>query len=373
MPLELQMIARHQQPAVARNRFLPFSSAGLVALLLLSLFALPLTAQPTVDVMMPSPIGPPVKVSSVEGFVTSVDGTVLTLLGTALLRVDIAGATIISVDAGGVTTTPVPIDVGAYVVAMVSLPAVAPPFAYGLPPPLKATSVAVRPAGMAVLAGEIDSVGSSSFSLLFRTILVDGSTAYSGFGSGGPVQGFSDLKSGMQATTWVVVTSGGLLAKRVVAYGQFVVPKPVSFRGVVTAITSGFWQVDGTSVAVTPDTKIVGDPIVGDTVDVLASETSGVLTALMIAKIAPVPPPTPGRTFTFDGTVQSMPSTGTIGFWKIGDRSVIVNGLTKITGTPAVGSVVTVTGYPMPGPIAVGAPISISSVPILATTIVTKS
>ena len=96
------------------------------------------------------------------------------------------------------------------------------------------------------------------------------------------------------------------------------------------------------------------------------------IVALLIAKIVPVPPPTPGRTFTFDGIVHSMPVTGTIGLWKIGDRNVMVNGLTKITGTPSVGSLVTVTGYALPSPMAAGASPQPSTSLILATSIVTK-
>jgi hypothetical protein len=309
MPLKsliLQANACHRNPAVARARFFPLSATRIVALLFLSLAALPLSAQPSLGPTMPGSTTPPVKAPSVEGFVTSVNGTVLTLLGSVLLEVDIADATIVSADSAGGTAAPPPIGPGDYAVALVQLPTVPPPFAFGFPPPLKATSVVVRPAGMAILDGEVQGVGSSSFSLLFRTILVDGHTVFSGYGAGGPVHGLSDLKPGMQATAWVVVSSGGLLATKVEAFGSFVVP-------------------------------------------------------------------TPGRTFTFDGTVQSMPSTGTIGLWKIGGRDVMVNGLTKISGTPKVGSLVTVTGYATPSPLAAGSAVTPSSVPILATSIVPKS
>ncbi len=386
MPLESlipqtpQTNACYRNPAVARARFLPLSSAGVVALLLLSLVAPPLAAQPSPGATMPGPTTPPVKAPSVEGFVTSVDGTVLTLLGSVLLRVDIAGATIISADSAWGTTTPPPIGPGAYVMAIVQVPDGR--SASPVPPPFKATSVAVRPAGMAILDGEIQDVGSSSFSLLFRTILVDDHTVFSGYGAGGPVQDLSDLKPGMQATAWVVVTSGGLLAKKVVAYGPTVPPPPVSFRGVVKVIGTDNWTIGDMTVGITAATKIVGDPQVGDTVDVVAivegppNPMMGMpsrLVAISIVKVIPPPNPVPGRTFTFDGTVQSMPSTGTIGLWKIGDRPVMVTGLTKISGTPKVGSLVTVTGYATPSPIASGSAVTPSSVPILATSIVTKS
>jgi hypothetical protein len=372
-------IVVNRLPAIARARFLPSSSAGLVALLLLSLAALPLAAQPSVEPAMPGIAEPPVKAPFVEGFVTSVDGMVVTLTGSPLLRVDVSGATIISADAGGGTATPPPIEPGAYLVAIVQLPTV--PSMGPLPGPLRATSVAVRPAGMAVLSGEVQSVGSSTFSLLDRTILVDGNTAFSGYGAGGPVHGLSDLKPGMQATAWVVVSGGGLLATRVMALGPFDLPKPVSFRGVVKEIGTESWTIGDMTVGITTATRIVGDPRVGDTVDVVAkvdgppNPMMGMpsrLVAVSIVKVVPPPTPVPGRTFTFDGTVQSMPKTGTMGLWKVGDRDVMVTGLTKISGTPKVGSLVTVTGYPMPTRLATGSAATPSPVSILATSIVTK-
>lgn len=381
MPLQClipQTNACRRNPAVARARILPPSSACLVALLLFSLIGLPLAAMPFPDTTTPGSTLPPVRAPYVEGFVTSVDGTVLTLLGSALLRVDIAGATIISDDASGGTTTPPPIGPGAYVIAIVQEPDGS--SASPLPPILKATSVAVRPAGMAVLSGEIDAVGTSSFSLLLRTILVDSHTVFSGYGAGGPVHDLADLKPGMQATAWVVVSGGGLLARKVVAWGPIVEPPPVSFRGVVRVIGTDAWTIGDMTVGITSATKIVGDPQVGDTVDVVAkvegppNPTMGMPSRLVAISIVKVTPnPVPGRTFTFDGTVRSMPPTGTIGLWKIGDRNVMVNGLTKITGTPKVGSLVTVTGYAMPSPLAAGSSLTPSSVPILAISIVTKS
>ncbi len=364
-------------PAVARARSLFLSSSGLVTLLFLSLAAAPAAAQMSIGLPSPSP-APATMPPTVEGFVSAVEGPIITLLGSPLLRVDISGATILPADSTG--TTPPPITPGAFILATVE--PTAPPQAGPLPPPLIARTVAVRPAGTAVLSGEILSVGSDSFALLFRTILVDARTVFSGYGSGGPVRGLSDLKAGMHATAWVVASSSGLRATKVVAFSDVVPPKPFSFRGVVKAIGDTSWQIDDKTVGVTADTKIVGDPQVGDTVDVLATiqdppnPAMGMpsrIVALLIAKVDVVPPPPPGRTFTFDGTVQSMPASGMIGLWKIGDRSVIVTGLTKITGTPRVGSPVTVTGYATPSPFASGAVIQPSSIPIVATSIVVKS
>jgi len=65
--------------------------------------------------------------------------------------------------------------------------------------------------------------------------------------------------------------------------------------------------------------------------------------ALVIAKIGLTPPP-PGREVEFTGIVESIPTPPPLGHWKIGGRDVLVNGLTRITGNPAVGDRVEVKG-----------------------------
>jgi len=106
-------------------------------------------------------------------------------------------------------------------------------------------------------------------------------------------------------------------------------------------------------------TKIVGDPKVGDTVDVIAEESSprilgagtAVLpVALSIVKTPIIVPPGPGdRATEFDGTVESLPpvaSPGSVplGHWKISSRDVLVNGLTRLDSGIVVGTPVHVKG-----------------------------
>jgi hypothetical protein len=353
-------------------RFRRDSSFAVVALLLLPLVALPLAAQTSSGGTTPGSPAPPVKAPFVEGFVSAFDGTIVTLLGSPLLRIDVSGATLLAADATGVT--PPLITPGAHIWATVE--PLAPPNASPLPPPLIATAVAVRPAGTAVLSGEILSVGSDSFALLFRTILVDENTVFSGYGSGGPVQGLSDLNPGMQATAWVVVSSGALLAKKVEAYGPFVVPPPLSFRSVVKVIGSDSWTIGDYTVGVTADTKIVGDPQVGDTADVVAivegppNPMMGMpsrLVAISIVKVILPPSPVAVRTISLTGPVQAMPSSGMPGVWRIADRSVTVTALTTIEGNPAVGSAVAVTGYALPSLLAGNAAATPAAMAFIAT------
>ena len=106
------------------------------------------------------------------------------------------------------------------------------------------------------------------------------------------------------------------------------------------------------------DTKIVGDPKVGDIVDVVAkvhnpppgSLAPSYLVAVSIIKAPVITPPGPGdRATEFDGIVESIPAAPTangapLGHWKISSRDVLVNGLTKLDTGIVVGSAVHVKG-----------------------------
>lgn len=347
--------------ATVPTRFLALPSSGVVALLLALLLPGVLSAQMTTGPGT-SP-ATPVKVRSVvNGVVTSFDEPtkVATLIGSPLLQVDLSSARIVMADADPFDATVPPIGPGAFLTAVVEAPDVA--ITIFPPPPLKALQAAVRPPGFAFLHGEIESVGTDSFALLHRTILVDGSTLFGGADGGTPIDGLSDLRPGMQAEVWVLAAGDTLTAAKVVAHGKPDVPKPIFFRGVVKTIGPDSWTIGDLTVGITPDTRIVGDPQVGDTVDVIASVVDppnpgmgmpSRLVAISIVKVVVVPPPIPGRTTTFEGPVQALPPSGRNGHWKIADRTVTVSGLTKIEGDPKVGSQVTVTGFALPSPVAI--------------------
>lgn len=356
------------------SRFPRVSSFAVVALLLLILPAGALRAQ-TAAGPGTGPM-PPVRPSSVDGFVTAVDGKVVTLLGSQLLELDLSGAILVSADAEVVDTTPPPVAPGAYLSATVeatgSIITVYPP------PPLKVIRAVVRPAGTALLTGAVQSVGTDSFSLLFRTILVDANTVFLFPNASVSIKGLSDLKPGMQAEVWVRANGDPLTAVRVVAFGPTVVPNPIFFRGVVKVIGTDSWTIGDMTVGVTAATRIVGDPQVGDTVDVVAivegppNPMMGMpsrLVAVSIVKVFLPPSPVAGRTISFTGPVQAMPFSGTLGLWKIAGRSVTVTGLTTIEGNPAVGSTVAVTGYALPNLLAGAAAVTPSAMAFIATNI----
>ncbi|MFI5197011.1 MAG: DUF5666 domain-containing protein [Thermoanaerobaculia bacterium] len=291
-----------------------------------------------------------------DGTVSKITGTVLDLID-GQIRIDVANATITSGDDPKGATAPASgILVGSRVVARVTVPDVIP--AVFPPPSFAATSVVVFQAHDGELAGAIQTVdvASGQFTVLFHAVSTNSGTTWSGSGSNGAVKGIADLSVGMFATV-DVVNSGGLLATSVVAHGV-TPPELFAWHGPVEMITPTSWTIAGRGVMVDADTKIVGDPEVGDIVDVVAiihnpppgSLAPSYLVAVSITKTPAITPPGPGdRATEFDGIVESIPAAPTPngslqGRWKISSRDVLVNGLTKLDSGIVVGSSVHVKG-----------------------------
>ncbi len=342
------------RPPLARlpRRSLPLKPSGalVVALLLFGLAPFAAAADG-------APVTSPVRSSSVEGTVSKVVGPILDLIEGGI-QIDVTHATITGGDDR--LANPLPwsgIFAGARVVAQVTVPDVYP--AVFPPPPLAATRVVVFQARAGELSGTIQSVdvAGGKFTMLIHTVFTNAGTKWSGGGPNGAIKGIGDLTAGMFAIV-AVVNSGGLLATSVEAYGTITPPELIAFRGPVQTITATLWTVAGRGVTVDADTKIVGDPRVGDTVDVLAkvhnpppgSLAPSYLVALSIVKSIVIVPPSPGdRAAEFDGAVESIPPTAapgavSFGHWKIASRDVVVNGLTKIDSGIVVGTTVHVKG-----------------------------
>jgi hypothetical protein len=301
---------------------------------------------------LPSPARP----STVEGTVSKVEGPILDIIEGGI-QIDVTHATITGGDDR--LANPLPwsgILVGARVVAQVTVPDVI--VAVVPPPPLAATSVVVFQARAGELSGAIQSVdvADGTFTMLFRTISTNASTKWSGGGPNGAVKGIGDLTAGMFAIV-AVVNPGGLLATSVEAYGV-TPPELLAWRGHVDRITPTAWTIAGRGVNVDSDTRIVGDPKVGDIVDVVArvqnpppgSMAPSFLVAVSIIKSPVLTPPGPGdRATEFDGVVESIPAVPTangapLGHWKISSRDVLVNGLTTLDTGIVVGTAVHVKG-----------------------------
>ncbi len=295
------------------------------------------------------------KASTVEGTVSKVTGTILDLIE-GQIQIDVANATITGADDR--EANPVRISgilVGARVVAQVAVPDAI--IAVFPPPPLDATNVVVFQTRAGRLAGTIQSVDAAAgkITMLFRSVSTNEATKWSGEGPNGRVKGIGDLAAGMFATV-SVVNSSGLLATAVDAFGFVRPPELIAWRGPVETIAPTAWTIAGRGVRVDSDTKILGDPNVGDTVDVLARIQNpppgtlgpSFLVAISIVKALVIAPPGPGdRAIEFDGSVESIPATTNgvpLGHWTISLRDVVVNGLTKVDSGIVVGSAVHVKG-----------------------------
>ncbi len=345
------MTTRSLFERVLRPLLPPRTSTALVVALLLFGLA------PFATAADGAPVTLPVKSSTVEGTVSKVAGPILDLIEGGI-QIDVTHASITGGDDR--LASPLPwsgIFVGARVVAQVTAPEVSP--AMFSPSPLAATRVVVFQARAGELSGTIQSVdvGGGKFTMLSHAVFTNAGTKWSGGGPQGAINGIRDLAAGMFAIV-AVVNSGGLLATSVEAYGTITPPELVAFRGPVQTSTATLWTIAGRAVTVDAHTKIVGDPKVGDTVDVLAqlldpppgSLAPSYLVALSIIKSIVIVPPGPGdRSKEFDGIVESIPPTAApgavaFGHWKISSRDVFVNGLTQLDPGVAVGTSVHVKG-----------------------------
>jgi hypothetical protein len=368
-------------PRTARLNIRPNPTAPAVVALILSVLAvsaLPASAQGSPGTPM-MPVAAPV--SSVDSIVSKVNGPILDVLGGAL-QLDVTNAKITGGDDR--FASPVPwagILTGSRIVAQVTVPDAIPAV---FPPRLSATNVVVFLANSGSLAGIVQGVGAAqgTFTLLYTSVKTNAATEWSGAKADGtPVKGLPDLAAGMQAVAVVSVDASGVTAKSVYAYAP-PTTRIEAFRGKVEAEGATLWTIDGRLVQVNADTKIVGDPKVGDTVDVLAkvaalppgAGTAVIPVAISIVKVVPTPPPPTERTVEFDGVVESMPpslaglKSVPLGHWKVSGKDVLVTPLTKIADGIAVGTSVHVKGVALP--MAVLAPAATPQ--ILATEITKK-
>ena len=297
------------------------------------LAALPATAEtravPTTDA---------IPASSIEGTIASLSipfvggGPIVTLLG-GLVHFDANGAKVTFADGTAGTTASLAAGqrIVAYVDATVS--------------PLKATSIVVLVQKDDVaLTGKVEAVDTAArtLTLLGFVVKVTDKTSFGGPYDGAGQTGLGDLRVGDLVLVAAKAEAGSLVATRVMKLAPSV-ETSVRLHGAVDAIGTDSWTIaakDGTKsvVKVSAETKIVGDPKVGDEVDVLARKQSdGTLLALLIAKYV-APPTVP--TERYQGVVKSISAAS----WTIGpkvgdgpDRLFAVNAKTKIVGDPKVG------------------------------------
>lgn len=370
-------------PRTARLEIRPNPTAPAVVALVLSVLAVsaaPAFAQGSMGMGTAMiPIAAPL--STVDSVVTKVNGPILDVLGGAL-QIDVTHARITGGDER--FASPVPwagILTGSRVVAQVTVPDVIPAV---FPPRLAATNVVVFLANSGSLSGIVQgaSAAQGTFTLLYASVKTNAATEWSGSkADGSPVKGLSDLAAGMQAVAVVSVDASGVTAKSVHAYAP-PTTRIEAFRGKVERIEAAVWTIDGKVVQVNAETKIVGDPKVGDTVDVLAKVTvvppglgmpTPLPVALSIVKVVSTPPPPTERTVEFDGVVESLPpasgaTSAPLGHWTISGKDVLVSPLTRVESGIAKGTRVHVKGVTLP--MAVFAP---TATPQILATEITKT
>lgn len=291
--------------------------------------------------------GPPP--SAIEGTITSLHvpiaggGPIVSLLS-GLVSFDATGATVRI--ANGTEGTTGDLQPGQRIVAFVD-PAAA---------PLKATAILIMMQREDVsLTGRVEDtdLSASTITVLGFTVLVTEKTVFGGPWDGVGKPGLGDVKVGDLVLVAATADAGDLVALRVMKLSPSPTPT-VRLHGVVGAIGTDSWTLvlpDGTETILKVDagTKIVGNPAVGDEVDVLARrQADGTLLAVVILK--PVEPPAV-PTERYQGVVKAIGEAS----WTIGpktgdgpDRVFAVNERTKILGDPVVGDEVGVLAQKQP-------------------------
>ena len=276
--------------------------------------------------------GFPVPGTTVSGLVTGVSGSIISLAN-GLVSLDVSAAKILGEE--GVEGSLTSITPGSIVFAVLKSAESAPNA------PLPAMSIAVTRSAQVTLSGPVSSVDSigATLTLLGRTIHV---TADTSFGGNRGSRGLADILPNQIAQVQANAVAGSLVATSVLVFAQSP-PPSIYFHGTVKSIGTDSWVITNgrgkdVTVVVNAQTKIIGDPKVGDSVDVLISvDSAGANVALSIMKSSP-----PSTEMHITGTVSSINGTSwTISPGPPGSMAPVflvqVNAQTKIVGDPKVG------------------------------------
>ncbi len=215
-------------------------------------------------------------------------------------------------------------------------------------PPLSAQQILVTgAAGLVDVQGAVDAVDATArtFSAAGIKFQVTGETSFGGPRDGSGTTSLADLRVGDPVRVSAGNQGGVLTAARVLVLGKVILPGE-RLHGIVKAIGTESWtlSVDGKerTLLVNAQTKVVGEPKVGDEVDVLSQpDSAGNLVALLIVKSGATPPPS-ADVVTFDGTVKAIAAASWTITSRDGDVAVAITPTTKIEGSPAVGDAVKV-------------------------------
>lgn len=285
----------------------------------------------------PAEISPLGGGATVNGFIESVNGNIITLAG-GLITIDATGAKILTArDKGDATVGD--LEPGMLLFATLKTNDVADNA------PLQASMISAMPVPDATLFGLVQSVDANAktFKVLGRTIHVTSDTSFGGFVKDRDSQpGINDVLPDQLVQVQVDAIGGKLVAKNVLV----VAPRPPAIshaRGPVREIGTDKWVIGDHTYIVNAQTKIAGSPKVGDNVEVLYTTNSAhENVAISILKLS-IPDPPSDQNFIFNGTVQLISDqTWVIRKSDGNEVKVQITKLTRIEGGIKIGDSVEV-------------------------------
>ncbi|HEV7240066.1 MAG TPA: DUF5666 domain-containing protein [Thermoanaerobaculia bacterium] len=208
----------------------------------------------------------------------------------------------------------------------------------------KASMITATRFGDATLFGAVDSVdvAAQTLTLLGYTASVDDETSFGSYRKDQDLD-LSDIVRNQLVQVQVDAVNGRLIAREVLVLAP-VPPQISGLRGTVKSIGTDSWEIESgqetVSVVVNAQTKIVGSPKVGDTVEVLYSvDSANNKVAISIVKIVRLPPV---KVVQFHGKVKSVTGATWVVTVDGEDKTFTVNDHTKITTDTGVGDFVQV-------------------------------
>ncbi|HEX6095522.1 MAG TPA: DUF5666 domain-containing protein [Thermoanaerobaculia bacterium] len=282
---------------------------------------------------------------TVNGIVESVDGNFIKLAG-GLVVVDASEAQVV-VDRGREGSV-AQIEPGMLLFATIAREN--PPSSH---PVQKASMISATHFRDATLTGTVQSVSTDpgALTLLGQTVYVDDDTSFGGFRRGEDF-GLADILPNQIVQVQVDAVNGRLIAREVLVLSP-VLPQVGRLRGEVKSIGTDSWDVETetetVTIAVNAQTKIIGSPKAGDTVEVLYNVNSAnQKVAISIIRFEPAPPAP--KVVQFHGTVKSITgSTWVVTEDATHERTFTVNERTKVLGNPRVGDLVHVFAHETEG------------------------
>jgi len=285
--------------------------------------------------------------ASVRGVVASVQGSLITLNsgGAPAIVIDSAAAKFMTATAGSGSISDV--KPGVRITAFINTAPTLQPSSF-----LRAQLITIESQPDLEVTGTIDSIDltRSRFTVLGISISVDANTAFgSTFPTFAAIKGLGDLAAGQVVNVTARFSGGAIVAAHVQVISFTIQPSTI-LLGTVKSIAATAWVItshDGkdTTVSVNAQTKIVGDPKVGDSVQVMANiDSAHNYLATAIVKIG-LPDPT---AVEIHGIVKSI----SLSEWTIGgppgtlapDFIVKIASTTVIYPDPKVGDHVVAVG-----------------------------